>query len=67
MDKIEKAIGVLEIGSSQDVVTLIQPAIKEAVEKGLLPKAAPMEQYEQHWMAMQSVLLTFAKTVEQKL
>jgi len=67
MSKLVDAIEILENGTSGDRVALVQPAIKKAIEKKMLPSYAPIDLYEQNWAAMKDILITFANTVEDKV
>ena len=67
MDRLSEAIEILQNGDSSSQVTLIKPALNVAVEKGIIPKHAPIQTYEQTWSAMADVLLAFSKACEDSL
>lgn len=67
MADTSKILEILDGDDSEAAIKLIQPVMSEAVNLGLLPKAAPTDIYEKNWKDFTKLIRTFVVNADQKL
>ncbi len=67
MTDTSKILEILDGDNSQALVELMQPVMSEAVVLGILPKAAPIEIYEENWKNFTKLMRSFLTNAEKKL
>jgi single-stranded DNA-specific DHH superfamily exonuclease len=67
MNELSEIMDILDGDNMELKISLIQPAISMAVKKGVLPKAAPTEIYEENWEAFTQIIKEFVKNAEKTL